>query len=88
MPRLDAATRNITIGRLEAGESQNAVAVTYNVHRTNVAQFHAFGDATCSLVLRQIGHVQCARVLQPGRKIVTSDFSICGIGLLLQQKQL
>jgi hypothetical protein len=31
MPRLDPATRNIVIGRLQAGESQNEVARTLNV---------------------------------------------------------
>lgn len=38
MPRLDAATRNIAIGRIEAGESQNAVARTYNVHRSTISR--------------------------------------------------
>lgn len=38
MPRLDAATRNVVIGRLLAGESQNAVARLYNVHRSTISR--------------------------------------------------
>ena len=38
MPRLDVATRNIVIGRQEAGESQNAVAARYNVHRSTMSR--------------------------------------------------
>jgi transposase len=34
MPRLDPATRNIAIGRLQAGESQNEVARTLNVNQS------------------------------------------------------
>ena len=34
MLRLDAAIQNIVIGLLEAGESHNAVATRYNVHRS------------------------------------------------------
>ena len=36
MPRLSAADRNIAIGRLEAGESQSAVARHFNVHHTTI----------------------------------------------------
>ena len=38
MPRLDAATRNIAIGRIQAGESQNVVARDYNVHRSTISR--------------------------------------------------
>ena len=38
MPRLDTATRNIVIGRLQAGESQNAVARLHNVHRNTISR--------------------------------------------------
>jgi transposase len=38
MSRLDAAIRNIVIGRLAASESQNAVATPYNVHRNTIAR--------------------------------------------------
>lgn len=37
MQRLDAATRNIAIGRLKAVESQNAVARHYNVQRNDIS---------------------------------------------------
>ena len=37
MPRLDTATRNIVIGRLQAGDLQNAVAKLYNVHRSTIS---------------------------------------------------
>jgi IS30 family transposase len=38
MQRLDTATRNIVIGRLQAGESQNAVTRFYNVHRSTISR--------------------------------------------------
>ena len=38
MPRLDASTRNIAIGRIQAGESQYAVARDYNVHRSMISR--------------------------------------------------
>ena len=38
MPRLDAATRNIAIGRIQAGESQNVVARDYNVHCSTISR--------------------------------------------------
>jgi hypothetical protein len=36
MPRLDPATRNIVIGRLQAGQSQNEVARTVNVDQSTI----------------------------------------------------
>ena len=36
MPRLDTATRNIAIGRLQAGESQNEVVRTLNVNQRTI----------------------------------------------------
>ena len=38
MPRLEPATRNIDIGRLQAGESQNEVARTLNVNQSNISR--------------------------------------------------
>ena len=38
MPRLDTATRNIVIGRLQASETQHAVARLYNVHRNTISR--------------------------------------------------
>jgi IS30 family transposase len=38
MPRLDTATRNIVIGRLHAGEPQNAVSRLYNDHRNTISR--------------------------------------------------
>ena len=38
MPTLNKATRNIVNGRLQAGESQNAVARLYNVHRGAISK--------------------------------------------------
>jgi transposase-like protein len=36
MPRLDPATRNIVIGRLQAGQWQNEVARTLNVNQSTI----------------------------------------------------
>jgi IS30 family transposase len=36
--RIDTATRNIVIGRLQTGEIQNAVARLYNVHRSTISR--------------------------------------------------
>ena len=38
MPRLDTAIRNLVIGRLQAGELQNAVARLYNVHWSTISR--------------------------------------------------
>ena len=38
MPRLDTATRNIAIGRFQAGESQNEVARTLNVNQSTISR--------------------------------------------------
>jgi len=38
MPRLDPATQNIAIGRLQAGESQNEVARTLNVNQSTFSR--------------------------------------------------
>ena len=38
MPRLDPATRNFAIGRLQAGESQNEVARTLNVNQSTISR--------------------------------------------------
>jgi transposase len=38
MPRIDPATRNIAIGRLLAGESQNEVARTLNVNQSTISR--------------------------------------------------
>ena len=38
MPRLDPATRNIAIDRLQVGESQNEVARTLNVNHSTISR--------------------------------------------------
>jgi transposase len=38
MPKLDPATRNIAIGRLHAGESQDEVARTLNVNQSTISR--------------------------------------------------
>jgi hypothetical protein len=38
MPKIDTATQNIAIGRLQAGESQIAVARLDNVHRIMISR--------------------------------------------------
>jgi transposase len=38
MPKLDPATRNIAIGRLQAGESQNEVTRTLNVNQSTISK--------------------------------------------------
>lgn len=38
MPRLNEAQRNNAIGRLEAGESQTAVATTFNVSQSTISR--------------------------------------------------
>ena len=54
MPRLDVATRNIVIGRQEAGESQNAVV---NVITSIEARFHGFSNDTSSQTRQMTLHV-------------------------------
>ncbi|XP_071086478.1 paired box pox-meso protein-like [Haliotis cracherodii] len=41
MPRLDAATRNIAIGRLQAGESKSSVARRLNVSQSTISRLAA-----------------------------------------------
>jgi transposase len=45
---LDAATRNIAIGRLEVGESQNAVAAGYSSHRSTSSRLWQHYQQSCS----------------------------------------
>ena len=40
MPRLDPATRNIAIGRLQTGESQNEVTLTLNVNQNTISRLY------------------------------------------------
>jgi hypothetical protein len=54
MPRLDPATRNIAIGRLQAGESQNEVARTLN-REPNIMNRHLKFTFKKSMI--QIGHL-------------------------------
>jgi hypothetical protein len=54
MPWLDAVTRNIGIGRLEVGESQNAVV---NVITSIEARFHGFSNDTSSQTRQMTVHV-------------------------------
>jgi transposase len=53
MPRLDAATRNIVIGRLQAGELQNAVARLYNIHRNTISRLLQWNQQSGSTADRQ-----------------------------------
>jgi DNA-directed RNA polymerase specialized sigma subunit len=48
MPRLDTATRNIAIGRFQAGESQNEVTRTLNVNQSTISRlWNIFQLADC-----------------------------------------
>ena len=53
MPRLDHATRNIAIGRLQAGESQNEVARTLNVNQSTISRLWNRFQQTASTNDRQ-----------------------------------
>ena len=53
MPRLDPATRNITIGRLQAGESQHEVARTLNVNQSTISRIWNIFQQTSSTNDRQ-----------------------------------
>ena len=48
MQRLDPATRNIAIGRLQAGESQNEVARTLNANQSTISRLWNRFQQTCS----------------------------------------
>jgi hypothetical protein len=61
MPWLYGAIRNIAIGQLEAGESQNAVAARYNVHRSMMSRF---GNATSSQARQMMLHALDVLALQ------------------------
>ena len=52
MPRLKAADRYIVIRRLQAGESQSAVARHYNVNQTTVSRLCARFTASISTQYR------------------------------------
>jgi hypothetical protein len=47
-------SKTLLHGRLETGESQNAVAARYNVHRNMISRF---GNATSSQVRQMMVHV-------------------------------
>lgn len=52
MPRLTEAQRNNAIGRLEAGESQTAVATTFNVSQSTISRLwnrYRQHGSTCDL---------------------------------------
>ena len=69
MPRLDIATRNIAIGRLKAGESQNAGFIMFTG-----AQFQDFGNGTSNPVPRMtVNALADLRLLQQ-HKIDTSGY--------------
>jgi transposase len=53
MPMLDPATRNIAIGRLQAGESQNEVARTLNVNQSTISRLRNRFQQTGSTNERQ-----------------------------------
>ena len=53
MPRLDPATRNIAIGRLQAGESQHGVARTLNANKSTISRLWNIFQQTGSTNDRQ-----------------------------------
>jgi hypothetical protein len=76
MPRLDPATRNIVIGRLQAGQSQNEVARTVNVDQSTIFR--------CGTDSNRLVHLMTARGVEdfakrPLGKIATSGSFIYGI---------
>jgi DNA-binding transcriptional regulator LsrR (DeoR family) len=54
MPRLDTATRNIAIGRLQAGESQNEVARTLNVNQRTISMLWNRFQQTGSTAVKNV----------------------------------
>ena len=65
MPRLDPATRNIAIGRLQAGESQNEVARTLNVNHSTISRLWSRFQQTGSTNNRQ--RSGRPRIITPGQ---------------------
>ena len=66
MPRLDPATRNIAIGRLQAGESQNEVAPTLNASQSTISRlwnrFQQTGSTNDRQKERKTSHIYPWRV--------------------------
>ena len=82
MPKLDTATRNIAIGRLQAVESQNEVARTLNLNQSTISRLWNKFQQTGSTNDRQ--RRGRPRITTPG-KIGTSGSFIYGIEPLPHQ---
>ena len=82
MPRLDPATRNIAIGRLQAGESQNEVARTLNVNQSTISRlWNRFQQTGSTNDSQRSGR---PRIATPGQDRYTGSF-IYGIEPLPHQ---
>ena len=67
MPRLDPTTRNITIGRLQAGESQKEGARTLNVNQSTISRLWNRFQQTGSMNDRQRTRSGRPRITTPGQ---------------------
>jgi transposase len=88
MPRLDPATRNIAIGRLQAGESQNEVPRTLNVNQSTISRlwnrFQQTGSTNDSQRSRRPhittpGQDRFIRVFHPRNRNVVASTTAVGI---------
>ena len=91
MPRLDPVTRNISIGPLQAGQSQNEVARTLNVnHRTISRLWNRFQQTDSSNDRSRSGRprittaeqVRYIRVFHLWNRTVFTSFTVVGIPVL------
>jgi transposase-like protein len=74
MPRLNLATRNIVIGRLQAGQSQNKVARTLNVNQSTISRlWNRFLQTGSSIDLPRSGR---PRIASPGPDLYIRVFHI------------
>jgi hypothetical protein len=82
MPKIDTATQNIAIGRLQAGESQIAVARLDNVHRIMISRLLQRYQQSSSTADRQrycrpritlASQDRYIRVLHPRNRTVTAS---------------
>ena len=74
MPRLNLATRNIVIGRLQARQSQNKVARTLNVNQSTISRlWNRFLQTGSSIDLPRSGR---PRIASPGPDLYIRVFHI------------
>jgi hypothetical protein len=82
MPKIDTATQNIVIGRLQAGESQIAVARLDNVHQIMISRLLQRSQQSSSTADRQrycrpritlASQDRYIRVLHPRNRTVTAS---------------